>query len=134
MDGVKLTSLKIINNSKGDIFHAIKSSSDGFSKFGEAYFSEIKFNNIKGWKMHNEMTLNLVVVVGKVQFVVYNGKSFFSTILSKDNYYRLTVEPKLWVAFKGLSKNMNLVLNIANIQHEPSESVTKELFKIEYDW
>ena len=63
-----------------------------------------------------------------------NGKSFFSTILSKDNYYRLTVEPKLWVAFKGLSKNMNLVLNIANIQHEPSESVTKELFKIEYDW
>lgn len=134
MDGVKLTSLKIINNSKGDIFHAIKSSSDGFSKFGEAYFSEIKFNKIKGWKMHNEMTLNLVVVVGKVQFVVYDGKSFFSTILSKDNYYRLTVEPKLWVAFKGLSKNMNLVLNIANIQHDPSESVNKELFEIEYDW
>lgn len=134
MDGVKLTSLKIINNSKGDIFHAIKSSSDGFSKFGEAYFSEIKFNKIKGWKMHKEMTLNLVVVVGKVQFVVYDGKSFFSTILSKDNYYRLTVEPKLWVAFKGLSKNMNLVLNIANIQHDPSESVNKELFEIEYDW
>lgn len=134
MDGVKLTSLKIINNSKGDIFHAIKSSSDGFSKFGEAYFSEIKFNKIKGWKMHKEMTLNLVVVVGKVQFVVYDGKSFFSTILSKDNYYRLTVEPKLWVAFKGLSKNMNLVLNIANIQHDPRESVNKELFEIEYDW
>ena len=134
MDGVKLNSLKIIDNSKGDIFHVIKSSSDGFSKFGEAYFSEIKYNEIKGWKMHKEMVLNLVAVVGKVQFVVYNGKSFFSTILSKDNYYRLTIEPKLWVAFKGLSKNSNLVLNIATIEHDPRESVNKELFEIEYDW
>lgn len=134
MDGVKLNSLKIIDNSKGDIFHVIKSSSDGFSKFGEAYFSEIKYNEIKGWKMHKEMVLNLVAVVGKVQFVVYNGKSFFSTILSKDNYYRLTIEPKLWVAFKGLSKNSNLVLNIASIQHDPRESINKELFEIEYDW
>ena len=134
MDGVKLTSLKIINNPKGDIFHIIKSSSEGFSKFGEAYFSEIKFNKIKGWKMHKEMVLNLIVVVGKVQFVVYDGESFFTTILSKNNYKRLTIEPNLWVAFKGLSKNSNIVLNIANIQHNPMESINKELFEIKYDW
>lgn len=134
MDGVKTTSLKIINNPKGNIFHIIKSSSEGFSKFGEAYFSEIKFNKVKGWKMHKEMVLNLIVVVGKVQFVVYDGKTFFTTILSKDNYSRLTIEPNLWVAFKGLSKNPNLVLNIANIQHDPRESINKELFEIKYDW
>tara|TARA_B100001027_G_C16258063_1_gene327957 strand:- start:788 stop:1192 length:405 start_codon:yes stop_codon:yes gene_type:complete len=134
MDGVKTISLKIINNPKGNIFHIIKSSSEGFSKFGEAYFSEIKFNKVKGWKMHKEMVLNLIVVVGKVQFVVYDGKTFFTTILSKDNYSRLTIEPNLWVAFKGLSKNPNLVLNIANIQHDPRESINKELFEIKYDW
>ncbi len=134
MDGIKLTFLKIINNSKGDIFHVIKSSSDSFSKFGEAYFSEIKFNEIKGWKLHKEMVLNLVVPVGEVQFVFYNGKSFFSTTLSKDNYLRLTIEPKIWFAFRGLSNSLNLVLNIANIPHDPTESVNKKLSEIKYDW
>lgn len=134
MDGVKLNSLKIIDNSKGDIFHVIKSSSDGFSKFGEAYFSEIKFNKIKGWKMHKKMVLNLIVLVGKVKFVVYDGESFFTTTLSKNNYNRLTIDPNLWVAFKGLSKKSNLILNVASIEHDPTESINKELFEIKYDW
>ncbi len=134
MDGVKLTSLKVIPNLKGDIFHAIKSSSDGFFKFGEAYFSEIKFNEIKGWKMHKEMVLNLVVAIGEVQFVIFDGKSFFTITLSKNNYQRLTIQPNLWVAFKGLSNSTNLILNIASIEHDPQESLNKELFEIKYDW
>ena len=61
MDGIILTPLQQITHPKGDIFHAMKVSDDGFIGFGEAYFSTINKDVIKGWKKHTEMTLNLVV-------------------------------------------------------------------------
>lgn len=134
MDGVELNPLKIVENRKGDIFHVIKASSNMFSKFGEAYFSEIKYQEIKGWKLHKEMILNLVVPVGEVQFVIYNGSSYFSIILSKSNYQRLTISPNLWVAFKGLSTKSSLILNIASIEHNPDEAINKNLEEIKYNW
>ena len=86
MDGVILTPLKQIYHPKGDIFHAMKKSDIGFDGFGEAYFSTINQNDIKGWKKHTKMTLNIVVPVGNIEFVVYdeNSKEFFSTKLSLD--------------------------------------------------
>ena len=135
MDGVVLTPLKQIHNPKGDIFHAMKESDKGFDGFGEAYFSTINKNNVKGWKKHTEMTLNLVVVSGEIEFVVYdeNSKTFFNVILSQDNYQRLTIKPNLWMAFKGLKEN-NMLLNLASIEHNPSESVNLDLQEIEYEW
>ena len=121
MDGVTLTPLKQISHLKGDIFHAMKASDDGFSGFGEAYFSTINLGEIKGWKKHTEMTLNLVVVTGEIDFVVHDNNSFYSVRLSKNNYQWLTVGPGLWLAFKGLSVE-NMLLNLASIEHNPNES------------
>ena len=80
MDGIILTSLKHIYNPKGDIFHAMKKSDNGYDGFGEAYFSTVNQNVIKGWKKHTKMTLNLIVPMGEIKFVVYNdnSKDFFS--------------------------------------------------------
>jgi len=135
MDGVTLTPLKQIFNPKGDIFHAMKKSDIGFNGFGEAYFTTIYRNDIKGWKKHTKMTLNLIVILGEVEFVVYNQreKSFFIVRLSKRNYQRLTIKPNLWVAFKGISKN-SILLNIADIEHDPNEAINRELKEIEYGW
>jgi len=131
MDGVTLTPLNKIAHPKGDIFHAMKMSDDGFYGFGEAYFSTINEGDIKGWKKHAKMILNLVVVTGEVEFIVFNGEDFFSVKLSKDNYQRLTVQPGLWLAFKGLSEK-NMLLNLASIEHNPSESKTVELHVFDY--
>lgn len=38
MEGVKLYPLKQIMVPKGDIFHALKSTDEGYAGFGEAYF------------------------------------------------------------------------------------------------
>ena len=54
MDGVIISPLKRIHHPKGEIFHAIKVSDDGFVGFGEAYFSFVNYNHIKAWKKHNE--------------------------------------------------------------------------------
>lgn len=135
MDGVILTPLKQIYHPKGDIFHAMKKSDIGFDGFGEAYFSTINQNDIKGWKKHTKMTLNIIVPVGNIEFVVYDEKTkeFFSTKLSHNNYQRLTVKAGLWMAFKGLDK-YNMLLNLASIEHDPNEAVNIELNEINYKW
>ena len=70
MDGIILTPLTQIYNPKGDIFHAMKKTSDGYEGFGEAYFSTIPKGTVKPWKKHKLMTLNIIVPVGKIKFVL----------------------------------------------------------------
>jgi len=134
MDKIILTPLKQIANPKGDIFHAMKKSDKGFDGFGEAYFTTVHHGDIKGWKQHSSMTLNLVVPIGSVEFVIYDENSFYSVILSKDNYQRLTVKPGVWMAFRGVGEEMNLVLNLASIEHNPSEAINRDLDEIVYAW
>ena len=134
MDRVVLTPLKQIYNQKGDIFHAMKQSDIGFDGFGEAYFTTINIDDIKGWKKHTEMTLNLVVISGEIEFVIYDDNKFITIKLSpKNNYQRLTIKPDLWVAFRGLGDN-NMLLNIANIEHNPDEAINRNLEEIKYEW
>ena len=123
MDGIILTPLKKIHHPLGDIYHAIKKSDNGFINFGEAYFSNINRGCVKGWKRHARMVLNLVVPVGEIKFVIYNEflKEFYSVKISQKNYQRLTIDPGLWVAFEGIDET-NILLNIASMEHDPSES------------
>jgi len=135
MDGVILTSLKQIHHPKGNVFHGMKKSDAGYDGFGEAYFSTINKDDIKGWKTHKKMTLNLIVPVGKIKFVVYNEetKEFFSVILSQNNYQRLTVKPNLWMAFQGIGE-YNMLLNLASMEHNPTEAISVDLSEIDYEW
>jgi dTDP-4-dehydrorhamnose 3,5-epimerase len=134
------TPLKQIENPKGSIYHALKSNDDTYKGFGEAYFSFINYKEVKGWKKHTKMFLNLIVPVGIVKFVVFDDRENSDSeneleefIISNDNYYRLTIPPDLWVAFQGLDKS-NIILNIANILHNPLETESKELNMIKYNW
>ncbi|MDN3683999.1 dTDP-4-dehydrorhamnose 3,5-epimerase family protein [Vibrio sinaloensis] len=70
------------------------------------FFSEVNFGEIKGWKKHTEMVLNLVVPAGKIKFVAYDDRAqsstygqFYQTELSAENYCRLTVPQGVWLAF-----------------------------------
>ena len=142
IDGIITTPLKKIPHPKGNIFHCMKNIDNGYSGFGEAYFSTIKSGQIKGWNKHLKMTLNLIVPVGSVTFVVFDNrkrspsKGYFQEVgLSSKDYNRLTIEPGLWIAFKGgIFKKENLILNIANLVHDPTEIVRKDLKQFKYDW
>ena len=142
LNDIMLTKENIISNQKGDIKHIIKLISNGYVGFGEAYFSNIKINEIKGWKKHKKMTLNLVVPYGKIKFVAFNNNgikfnkinTFFEVILSADNYYRLTVPPGLFLAFKGLDFNESILLNFSDIEHKDDIVESVQLERINYDW
>ena len=130
------TKLKNISAKKGNIMHGLKKNEKSFKKFGEVYFSYIKKNHIKGWKKHKKMTLNLVVPLGKVKFVFIseNLLTYREEIIGENQYYRLTVPKNLWFSFKGISKNKSLVVNIASIPHDSSETINLPLKKINYKW
>ena len=139
MNELIITPLDIIKVNKGDVMHVMKSHDPGFSGFGEAYFSVVSYNAIKAWKRHHEMTLNLVVPVGKIRFVLFDDRKasntqFQEVIISKDNYCRLTVPPMVWIGFEGLSDNGSMLLNIADIQHNPHEVDKKNIEQIEFNW
>ena len=133
---ISVNKLKIIDNDKGKVMHALKKSESSFDKFGEVYFSSIEFNSVKAWKKHKNMTMNLIVPVGTVKFVFFNqqAKDFKEIILGPTNYSRITVLPNIWFGFQGLDKGNNLVMNLSNIEHDPSEVDRKELLEIEYTW
>ena len=113
----------------------MKNSDFVYDGFGEAYFSNINKNQIKGWKLHSLMTLNIIVPVGVIKFVLYNNikNEYFDINLSQSNYQRLTIKPNLWVAFMGLEKE-NMLLNLANIEHNPQESKSMDIDAIKYNW
>ena len=133
MDGLTLTPLKEVYNPKGNIYHAMKKSDDQYFGFGEAYFSSINKGEIKGWKKHTKMVLNLIVPKGAIRFVIYNGVDFESLELSRQNYLRLTVDSGLWLAFQGIEEE-NILLNLANIEHNPNEAINADIETFDYAW
>ena len=139
IEGVLITPLDVIDTPGGNVMHAIKKSSDGYVVFGEVYFSKIDYGAIKAWKRHKTMTLNLVVPVGEVKFVLFDdsyelNNEFQEVTISMNNYCRLTVPPMVWMGFQGLSNGSSMLLNIANIEHDSDEVDRVEIEKINYDW
>ena len=141
IEGVILTPLNKIHHPEGDIFHGMKKSDVGFAGFGEAYFSTINNGEIKGWNRHKIMTLNLVVPVGEVIFVIYDDRqkssskgNFFTVVLSPSNYQRLTISSGLWIAFKGNNSNINLILNVADKVHDKNEIDRLDIDQINCNW
>ena len=136
---VLITKLDVIDAPGGNVMHGMKETSIGYSGFGEAYFSQVDKGIIKAWKRHKNMTLNLIVPVGKIKFVLFDDRDesnirFQEIIISRDNYCRLTVPPMVWMGFQGLSSEKSMLLNIANIEHDPGEVHSLEIDKINYDW
>jgi dTDP-4-dehydrorhamnose 3,5-epimerase len=141
MEGVLLTPLKQIYHPKGDIFHGMKKSDPGFTDFGEAYFSTVHPGEVKPWKKHIRMTLNLVVPVGKIRFVMFDDRpdssskgQTFAVEIGPENYQRLTVSPGIWMAFEGLDDGLNLLLNMADMEHDPDEVERAELDRFQYNF
>ena len=122
---INFTKKNIFFNLKGDTLTGLKKNDNCFDKFEEIYFSKINYLKIKGPKKHKKMLCNFLVPVGSVKFLVFDN--FFnvvdSIILNKKNYGVLTIPKKNWFAFKGVSQETSLIVNIANKVHDDKEVI-----------
>ena len=138
LSDILVTPLARIAADGGDVMHALKNNDPEYGGFGEAYFSWLEHRRVKAWKCHTEMTMNLIVPFGNVKFVFCDLDSqsgdFRIEEIGDDNYVRLTVPPGIWFGFQGLQVNSSLVLNIANIPHDPCEVRRLSESEINYNW
>ncbi len=141
LEGMIKTDLNIIKMESGSVLHALKKTDSGFNEFAEVYFSTVVKDMVKAWKLHQHMTLNLVVPVGSFLFCFMDAREtsrtynkIYKIILSQEPYSRLTIPPGIWFGFKGLSNGLNLVCNVADIIHDPDEVLRKKINEIDIDW
>jgi len=143
IDGVLTSPLRRISGPAGDVLHAMKRSAEGFSGFGEAYFSTVHQGAIKSWRCHRIVTMNLVVPVGAVRFVVHDARDDSRTRgrftelaigVAIDNYARLTIPSGLWLAFQGIGPGTSVILDIIDREHDPAEAEACDLAAIPYAW
>lgn len=139
--GVLLTKLARVAVPGGDVLHAMKCIDPGYMGFGEVYFSVVKYGAIKGWKRHQKMTLNLVVPVGAVRFVIHDDRATSTTfgnfqqfLISPENYCRLTVPPMVWMGFQGEGDVESIVMNVADMVHDPNEVDKRSIDEIKFNW
>ena len=120
----------------GDIMRILKNKEVKNWNFAEAYFSKIKYNKIKAWKYHLKMSLNLVVPMGRVKFVFYfnKNKNFKVIELGEKKYSRISIPPRIWFGFKGLSKKDSLILSLTNLEHNPNEVLRCKKNEIKFNW
>ena len=133
---IVVTPLKHFPTPGGDVLHVLKKSDASFNGFGEIYFSWIEQGAIKAWKCHQRMTLNLVVPMGEVNFVFLfeNQKNKFrSETIGEKRYSRLTVPPGIWFGFQGKATK-SLVVNFADIEHDPNEVLREKKSEFAYNW
>jgi dTDP-4-dehydrorhamnose 3,5-epimerase len=129
IEGVTLTPLRQIGDERGAVLHMLRSDAPEFSRFGECYFSELLPNAVKAWKRHRLQTQNLAVPVGRVRFVIFDGREQSAThgvvdvfeLGRPDAYARLSIPPGLWYGFACIGSTPALVVNCADMPHDPRE-------------
>ncbi len=144
IDGVTLTPLRVIVDSRGAVLHMLRGDSTVLSGIGEVYFSEINPGIVKAWKRHRRMTQRLAVPVGRVKFVLFDdrpaspsrGRLVEIDMGRPDAYQLLVVPPGIWYGWKNVAPTASLVANCADLAHEQGESEQSDTIAgmPEYRW
>lgn len=144
IDGLTYTVLKQIPDHRGAVLHMLRCDAVDFTHFGECYFSETVPTAVKAWKCHRSQTQNLAVPVGRIRIAVYDLRDSSVThgnlqvldLGRPDAYGRLRIPPGLWYGFRCISAAPALIVNCADLPHEPSESESRPADdpSIPYQW
>ena len=130
IEGIKITPLKQIEDERGKVMHMLRNDSKSFTKFGEIYFSTVHPNKVKGWHLHEKMTLNYAVVLGEIKLVLYDARPNSKTkgkvqeiMLSNGNHYLVSIPPKIWNGFCSVNNEAAILANCSDIPHAKEEII-----------
>jgi hypothetical protein len=107
--------IKVIKNSRGNLYKMISKKDNFFSKFGEIYFSEAHPKKFKGWKIHKTRTQLITVVNGSVKFFMKKNledKPKIIQISYPNKMKLLKIMPNTYYSFKCISKKKSLIANL----------------------
>jgi dTDP-4-dehydrorhamnose 3,5-epimerase len=135
----EVTQIESIADHRGSVIKVISEDSTNFAGFGELYFSTVKTGVIKAWRRHKQMTVNLMLVTGKVRLVVLESLDHepeLDLVLDAQQRKLVTIEPGKWYGFQGLSDAEAMLMNFANIKHEDLEveRLDHDAAGVSYTW
>jgi len=143
IEGVQVVPLRRIPDERGCVFHMLKRTDPHFREFGEIYFSSIYPGVVKGWHLHERMTLNYACIAGEIKLVLYDEREGSKTrgevqviYLGQRNYALAVVPPGVWNGFMNVGTDEAVVANCATIPHDPAEirRMDPHGSPIPYDW
>lgn len=143
IEGVEIYPLKRIQDERGVVMHMLRADDLHFVKFGEIYFSVVYPGVIKGWHLHSRMTINYAVVDGNIKLVLYDSRPESRThgeiqeiFFGQINYQLVRVPPGVVNGFTATGGERAIVVNCADIPHDPAEITRMDPFspEIPYKW
>ena len=144
ISGVKILKKSILPDNRGKIMHIIKSTDNFLENFGEVYCSTIYPNIVKGWHSHRCVTINYFVLIGSINFVLFDNRNGSSTKnqiqeipMGQANNVLVSVPPLVWNGFKCTGLKEAFVLNIQNKPYNDNEVERLDPYKndlINYNW
>jgi dTDP-4-dehydrorhamnose 3,5-epimerase len=143
LEGVKIVPLRQIVDERGKIMHMLKATDEHFINFGEIYYSCAWPGVIKAWHIHQSMTVNNAVIVGRAKLVMYDMREGSSTrgllqevFFGEDNYCLVQIPPGIANGYKAYGDKMVILANCATEPHDPNEILYLAPFtsEIPYDW
>ena len=108
IEGISITQRRIIPDDRGKIMHIMKQSDPQFNSFGEVYCSTVYPGIVKGWHLHEKMTLNYLVLKGNIKFVLYASYIAEQTIIVDK------ISKKEGIDFFVQYQNVQQLINSAN--------------------
>jgi len=143
IDGVLLHPLQRLPDERGVVMHMLRADDPHFESFGEIYFSIVYPGVVKGWHLHDRMTLNYAVISGLIKLVLFDDRAGSPTrgevqelFVGDSNFVLVRVPPRVWNGFKGIGVTPAIVANCATIPHDPDEITRLDPSDpaIPYDW
>jgi len=116
-----LKNLTVHKDERGRLFEILRSDSEIFDKFGQAYMTVCRPGWVKGWHYHKKQTDFFCVIRGKCKIVLFDRRSGSKTHGEVDEHILTGNKPQLLVipsgvvhGFENLEEGECWILNIPN--------------------
>jgi len=143
IEGVFIRPLNQILDERGKVMHMQRCDDPDFPGFGEISFSVVYPGVVKGWHLHQNMTLQYAVPFGTIKLVLYDDRPASRTqgelqeiFLGPEHYCLVRIPPRVWNGFKGVGTGIAIVANCSTIPHDPAEIERRDPHdsRIPYHW
>ena len=127
----KINHLQKFKDERGSVLHGMKCHDSESFGIREVYFSTVNYGFYKGWKKHQKMVLNLIVIEGEILFYLADSEftEFKKIIICKNDLKRITIMPNQWLSFTSLVKPSSKIMNIANLTNKEDITDNVPFFK-----
>lgn len=145
IEGVRVRTLTRHVDDRGSLAELLRSDWPEFTGFGQAIVTVSQPGVIRGWHWHDRQTDVIVVLGGRANVSLYDGRSGSTTVGQVDAYVfggndlrAIFVPPGVWHGYKTVSAEAAVILNfpdqVYDAVHPDEHRAPHDAPGVPYDW